>query len=52
VSVKELKCPKCGASISPDRNICDYCKTRYIVVGESKAFLFGEYVECNAFKEL
>jgi hypothetical protein len=52
MSVRELRCPKCGASISPDRNVCDYCKAQYIVVEESKAILFGEYAKCNTFERL
>lgn len=42
--VKELNCPKCGAPISPDHNICDYCKTHYIVEGESNAVLFADAI--------
>jgi hypothetical protein len=52
MSVKELKCPKCGASVSPDRNVCDYCKAQYIVVREPKAILLGENTDCNTFKTL
>jgi hypothetical protein len=52
MAVKELKCPKCGASVSPDKNVCDYCKARYIVVEEKKAVLFGEPGECNTFMRL
>jgi hypothetical protein len=52
MSVKELKCPKCGAPVSSDRNVCDYCKAQYIVVEEEKAILFGEYMECDTFKRL
>jgi len=52
VSVKELRCPKCGAPVSSDRNVCDYCKAQYIVIEETKAILFGEYMECDTFKRL
>jgi hypothetical protein len=50
MSVKELKCPKCGASVSRDKNVCDYCKAQYVI--EERAVLFGEYGECNTFREL
>jgi 3-phenylpropionate/cinnamic acid dioxygenase small subunit len=31
MSVKELKCPKCGSQVSIDKSICDYCSTYYII---------------------
>jgi len=52
LSIRELRCPKCGASVSPDRNICDYCGAHYIVIEESKAILFGEYTKCTTFERL
>ena len=52
MSVKELKCPKCGATVFPDRNVCDYCKAQYVVVREPKAILLEQYAECNTFKIL
>lgn len=50
MSVKELKCPKCGAAVSRDKNVCSYCKAQYVI--EERAVLFGEYEECNTYKEL
>jgi len=52
MSVKELKCPRCGAPVSSERNVCDYCKAQYIVIEEKKAILFGEWTECGTFKRL
>ena len=48
--VKELKCPRCGASVSRDKSVCGYCKAQYII--EERAVLFGEYGECTTFREL
>lgn len=31
MSVKELKCPKCGAGVTPDKNMCEYCNTYYMI---------------------
>ena len=31
MSVKELKCPKCGAPVSPEEDVCPYCGTYYVV---------------------
>lgn len=50
--VEELKCPKCGAPVSPDGSVCKYCNAQYVVVGETNTFIFGKYVECNTFKRL
>jgi hypothetical protein len=52
ISVKELRCPRCGASVSSDKNVCDYCKAQYLVVQEERAVLFGECENCDTFKRL
>lgn len=48
----ELKCPKCGAPVSSNKNVCHYCGAQYVVVGESNVFPFGKYLECNTFRRL
>jgi len=50
MSVKELRCPVCGAPISREKNVCDYCNTRYIIQEEKVLSL--EYRECRLYKEL
>jgi hypothetical protein len=50
MSVKELRCPVCGAPISREKNVCDYCNTHYIIEGEKVLSL--EYRECRLYKEL
>jgi len=39
LSIKELKCPKCGASVSPEKHVCDYCGTYYVVEGKAAYIL-------------
>jgi Zn-finger nucleic acid-binding protein len=34
MAVKELKCPKCGAPISEEKTVCDYCRAHYLITGE------------------
>lgn len=34
MSNEELKCPKCGAQISPEKSICGNCGTYYVVEGK------------------
>jgi hypothetical protein len=31
LAVKPLVCPKCGAGVSPNKNVCEYCNTYYVV---------------------
>jgi uncharacterized Zn finger protein (UPF0148 family) len=34
MSIKEIKCPKCGAPVSPEKEICPYCGTYYVIENE------------------
>jgi len=51
MSVKALKCPVCGAQVSREKDVCDYCNTHYIIEDE-KAVLLGDCRGCNVYKEL
>jgi hypothetical protein len=51
MSVKALRCPVCGAQVSREKDICDYCNTHYIIEDE-KVVLLGDYRGCNVYKEL